>query len=126
MAKEVIVPNPDRKPNGFSPATKLGNMVFVSGHTGTGPDGKVAGPDCKTQTEQVFRNIEAALTAAGAKMTDVMKITCFLVNEADYPAYTAVRSQVFPNDPPASSSVIVKALVRPELLVEVEAVAVIS
>ena len=55
-------------------------------------------------------------------MADVVKITCFLTDVANYPAYSKVRSETFPSDPPASSTVVVAGLVRPELLVEVEAV----
>ena len=55
-------------------------------------------------------------------MQDVVKITCFLTDVANYGAYGIVRSETFPNDPPASSTVIVAGLVRPEYLVEVEAV----
>ncbi len=55
-------------------------------------------------------------------MDNVVKITCFLTDVANYPAYGKVRAEVFPSNPPASSTVIVAGLVRPELLVEVEAV----
>jgi 2-aminomuconate deaminase len=70
--------------------------------------------------------VEAALKSAGATMDDVVKITAFLVNADDYSAYAAVRLGRFPENGPASSTVIVKALVRPELLVEIEAVAVVA
>ena len=78
------------------------------------------------QSEQCFKNVEAALAAAGAGWNDVAKITCFLVNAADYPAYAAARQRLFPQNGPASSTVIVSALVRPEYLVEIEAYAVLS
>jgi enamine deaminase RidA (YjgF/YER057c/UK114 family) len=71
-------------------------------------------------------NIRSVVEAAGGSMADVIKITCFLTNVADYPAYGKVRVETFPNDPPASSTVIVAGLVRPEFLVEVEAVAHLS
>jgi enamine deaminase RidA (YjgF/YER057c/UK114 family) len=126
MPKEMIVPDPDRKPSGFAPATKLGNLVFVSGHTGTNAQGRIAG-GMREQTQQTFRNIEVALQTAGATMADVMKITCFLVRQGDYKVYAEEREKAFPADAqPASSTVIVKALVRPEFLVEVEAIAVIE
>jgi len=81
--------------------------------------------DAGIQSEQCFRNVEAALSAAGATFDDVTKITCFLVNGDDYPAYAEVRNKRFLDNGPASSTVIVNALVRPELLVEIEAIAVL-
>ena len=86
----------------------------------------VAKGDCGAQSEQCFKNVEAALRAAGASMDDVTKITCFLVNADDYPAYAAVRQRLFPENGPASATVIIKALVSPDFLVEIEATAVVS
>ena len=121
--KEMIVPDPDRKPPGFAPATKLGNMVFVSGQTGMNAQGRVTG-NMREQTQQTFQNVETVLKAAGATMADVMKITCFLVRASDYKVYAEEREKAFPPDAqPASSTVIVKELVRPEMLVEIEAIA---
>ena len=127
MAREVFFPYPNNKPNGFSPAARVGGSVFVSGQVSTDANGELAGEgDAGAQSEQCFKNVEAALTAAGAGWDDVAKITCFLVNAADYPAYAAARQRLFPQNGPASSTVIVSALVRPEYLVEIEAYAVIS
>ena len=127
MAREVFFPYPNNKPNGFSPAARIGGSVFVSGQVSTDANGELVGAgDAGAQSEQCFKNVEAALTAAGAGWDDVAKITCFLVNVADYPAYAAARQRLFPQNGPASSTVIVSALVRPEYLVEIEAYAVIS
>lgn len=127
MAREVFFPYPNNKPNGFSPAARVGSSVFVSGQVSTDADGELVGAgDAGAQSEQCFKNVEAALTAAGAGWDDVAKITCFLVNAADYPAYAAARQMLFPQHGPASSTVIVSALVRPEYLVEIEAYAVVS
>ena len=127
MAREVFFPYPNNKPNGFSPAARIGGSVFVSGQVSTDANGELVGVgDAGAQSEQCFKNVEAALTAAGAGWDDVAKITCFLVNAADYPAYAAARQRLFPQNGPASSTVIVSALVRPEYLVEIEAYAVIS
>ena len=123
MAKEMIVPNPERKPPGFAPATKLGNLVFVSGQVGYNSEGRLEG-NVRQQAENCFKNVEVTLKAAGATMSDVMKITCFLTRSTDYKAYAEVRDQAFPkDDQPASSTLIVKALARPEFLVEIEAIA---
>ncbi len=126
MAKVMIVPDPALKPAGFAPATKVGNMVFVSGQTGTNNNGLVTGT-VHEQTQQTFKNLETILQAAGATMADVVKITCFLVRASDYKGYAEERLKAFPADSqPASSTLIVKALARPEFLVEIEAIAVIS
>lgn len=127
MAREVFFPNPDNKPVGFSPAARVGNQVFVAGQVATDANGEMVGiGDAGAQSKQCFKNIEAALKAAGASWDDVTKITCFMVNADDYAAYAEVRNGIFPENGPASSTVFVKALVRPEMLVEVEAYAVVE
>ena len=127
MAREVFFPYPNNKPVGFSPAARVGNQIFVAGQVATDESGELVGiGDAKAQSEQCFKNVEAALTAAGANWDDVTKITCFLVNADDYAAYAEVRNGIFPENGPASSTVIVTALVRPEMLVEVEAFAVLG
>ena len=127
MAREVFFPNPDNKPVGFSPVARVGNQVFVAGQVATNADGEMVGVgDAGAQSAQCFRNIEAALKAAGASWDDVTKITCFMVSADDYAAYAEVRNGIFPENGPASSTVFVKALVRPEMLVEVEAYAVVE
>ena len=127
MARQVFFPNPQNKPNGFSPATRVGNMVFVSGQVGNDANGNLVGKgDCRAQADQCFKNVEAALSAAGATLDDVTKITTFLVSAEDYPAYAAARLQLFPEDGPASSTVMITALVSPDFLVEIEAIAVVQ
>ena len=127
MTREVFFPNPNNKPVGFSPATRVGNQIFVSGQVAADENGELVGiGDAAAQSAQCFKNIEAALEAAGASWDDVTKITCFMVNADDYAAYAEVRNGIFPENGPASSTVFVKALVRPEMLVEVEAFAVIE
>ena len=127
MAREVFFPYPNNKPVGFSPAARVGNQIFVAGQVANDANGVLIGVgDARAQTEQCFKNVEAALQAAGAGWDDVTKITCFLVNADDYAAYAEVRNGIFPENGPASSTVIVTALVRPEMLVEVEAYAVLQ
>ena len=127
MPRNSFFPNPDNKPSGFSPATRVGNMVFTSGQVAADTNGNVVGEgNAGAQSEQVFNNIEAALIAAGAAMSDVTKITAFLVNSEDYPAYAAARAKAFNAPGPASSTVFISGLVSPAYLVEVEAIAVIS
>jgi enamine deaminase RidA (YjgF/YER057c/UK114 family) len=127
LAREVFFPYPNNKPVGFSPVARVGKQIFVAGQVANDANGVLVGVgDARAQTEQCFKNVEAALQAAGAGWDDVTKITCFLVNADDYAAYAEVRNGIFPENGPASSTVIVTALVRPEMLVEVEAYAVLQ
>ena len=107
----------------FAPGVQVGEFLFISGTVGNDATGNLVGVgDCEAQTRQVFANIKTITEAAGASMNDVVKITCFLIDVADDSAYGKVRSETFPSNPPASSTVMVAALVRPEFLVEVEAI----
>ena len=111
----------------FSPGVQVGEFLFISGTVGNDASGNLVGVgDCEAQTRQTFANIKAIAAAVGASMDDVVKITCFLVDVADYNAYAAVRLRLFPENGPASSTVVVKALVKPEYLVEIEAIAVVG
>ena len=127
MARQTFFPDPQNKPEGYSPATRVGNLVFVSGQIALDSGGDLVGEgDAGAQARQCFKNVEAALRAAGATLDDVTKITGFLVNPDDYQAYAAERLRLFPEDGPASSSFFVKALVNPKWLVEIEAFAVLQ
>ena len=107
----------------LSPGIRVGDFLFVSGNVGVDASGNLVGPgDCEAQSRQVMANIRAIVETAGGTMQNVVKITCFLTDVNNFPAYGKVRSETWPSSPPASSTVIVAALVRPEYLVEVEAV----
>ena len=127
MAKQVFFSYPDNKPQGYSPATRAGNSIYVSGQVSTDSTGKLVGEgDIQAQAEQCFKNVEAALQAAGASMDDLLKITAFLVDVDDYATYAAVRNRLFPRNGPASSTVVIKELVQPQFLIEIEAVAAVG
>ena len=120
-AREPIIP-PGVSPNpNLSPGMRVGDMLYVSGHVGTDANGNIP-EGCEAQSRQVMANIRAVVEAAGGRMQDVCKITCFLTNMADYPDYAKVRLETWPSNPPASSTVGVSALVNPALVVEVEAI----
>ena len=113
-----ISPNP-----ALSPGMRVGDLLFVSGNVGVDGSGNlVGGSDCEAQSRQVMANIRAIVDAAGGKMEDVAKITCFITDISNYTAYAKVRAETWPSNPPASSTVVVAGLVRPEYLVEVEAI----
>ncbi len=107
----------------FAPAVQVGELLFISGQIAQDNEGNLVGPgDCEAQTRQIMSRIQTIAEAAGATMRDVVKITTFLTDLAGYPDFSRVRAETFPNSPPASSTVIVAGLVRPEFLVEVEAI----
>ena len=124
MADRItIVPEGLAANPAFSPGVRVGDLLFVSGQVAQDGNGNTVGiGDCEAQTRQVMARIQTIVESAGATLADVVKITTFLVNLDDYPAFSRVRSETFPENPPASSTVVVAALVRPEFLVEVEAV----
>ena len=121
--RKPIIP-PEMSPNpALSPGIQVGDTLYVSGQIAVDASGNVVGEnDCEAQTQQVMANIQAVVKAVGGSMNNVVKITCFLTDVANYPAYSKVRAETFPSNPPASSTVGVVALVKPEFLVEVEAI----
>ena len=109
----------------YSQAMVVGSLVYTSGQIPINPtSGEIEVTDIEGQTEQVCRNLEAVLTAAGASLTSVVKTTCFLADMADFAAFNAVYSKYF-TACPARSCVAVKALPKGSL-VEIEAIAEIS
>ena len=104
-----------------------GNLVFVSGQVARNAQGETVGKgDIKAQTRQVLENIKAILESAGATFDDVVKVSVFVTNVEEHLAQIhEVRAQYFKQDYPASTLVEVKALVDKDLLIEMEAIAVI-
>jgi reactive intermediate/imine deaminase len=113
----------------FSQGVKVGSMVFVSGQGGLDAAGKVVGPgDVETQTRQALRNVEEVLRRAGATLRDVVKVTTFIRNRTPgmVARYDRVFGEFFPEKCPASSLVEVKSLVLGDMMIEIEAVAVVG
>jgi reactive intermediate/imine deaminase len=101
--------------------------VYISGQIALDKDGKLVGPgDMKAQAEQVFRNLQAALTAAGATFKDVVKMNTYITDMDKAPAVREVRAKYFAETTPASTLVQVVHLARPELMLEIEVIAVVA
>lgn len=104
-----------------------GRMVFVAGQVALDEDGSVIGPgDPSVQTEAALENLQRVLNEGGATLGDVVRLTVFLTDMAHLPLVHEVRARYFPAEPPASSTIEISGLVVPELLVEIDAIAVVN
>lgn len=126
MEKTIIAT--DSAPSAIGPysqAVRVGNHLFTSGQIPLNLTGEVVGSDITTQTEQVLANLKTVLEAGGSSIDQVVKCTCFIKDMNDFAAMNEVYATYFTGTPPARSAVEVARLPK-DVLIEIEAIAIVS
>ena len=123
---QSVVPN-DKWPARytFSPATRVGNLVFLSGTTGTDDDGNIVGPgDIVAQTRRIFEKFALILQSVGGNLSNIVETTDYVLSLEEYKTTAALRRELFKGPPwPAATGVVVAGLIREGALIEIKGIA---
>ena len=123
---QSVVPN-DKWPARytFSPATRVGNLVFLSGTTGTDDEGNIVGPgDIVAQTRRIFEKFALILQSAGGNLSNIVETTDYVLSLDEYRKTAALRRELFKGPPwPAATGVVVAGLIREGALIEIKGIA---
>ena len=124
---EIITPGNVSRPRGFSHAIKVGGIIYVSGQTAVDGEGNTVGTgDMTVQTECAYENLKRVLEAAGAAISDIIKLNIYCTDLDSFAKTGEARRKYFGSHFPVSTAVEVKRLMNPDWLIEVEAVAVLG
>ncbi len=127
MAIERIQPDGLHRPERYSQVVRAGNTVYIAGQVATDASGNMVGVgDFEAQAAQVFMNLQAALTSVGASFSNLVKATTYLTRAEDIEAYRRVRPRFLRSDHPVGALLGVQALASPEMLIEIEGIAVVE
>ena len=126
MTVKVITMNPDPlAPYAIAPGWQVGNLLFLSGQAAISPEGELVGVgDFDAQLVQVMANIDRVLAAGGSDRSRIVKVTIYLTDMANFPAIVDARRRYFTPPYPADTIVEVKSLALPELMLEIDVIAV--
>ncbi len=127
MPVQFINPAAIHTPTGYSHVAKAGNLVSIAGQLSIGKDGNVVGEgDIQAQTKQALFNLEEAVKASGGTKEDIAAIRVYMTNRDDLEGMRQARAGFWEGTPPASTLLFISGLVRPEFLIEIEALAVVG
>lgn len=120
----ITLDNDPLAPYLIAPGWRVGDLLFLSGQASIGPDGSIVGAgDIDAQIAQTFANIEMVLAAGGSDLSKVVKVTIYLTDMGNFPKILEARKRWFTPPYPADTTVEVKGLALPELMVEIDVIA---
>ena len=122
--RPITLDNDPLAPYCIAPAWQVGGLLFLSGQASIGEDGSIVGEgDFDAQLAQTFANIERVLAAGGSDLSKVIKVTIYLTDMANFPKIVEARRRWFSPPYPADTTLEVRSLALPELLVEIDVIA---
>lgn len=125
-SRQAVTAGPWPEQHTYVPALRVGDMVWLSGTTGTDDQGKISAPgDIVRQTRQIFRKFQRLLESVGGSCDDIVATTDFFITTANYKKTAEVRREFFKKSFPTSTGVLVAGLLRTDALIEISAVAVL-